>query len=434
MLRWYPLGHAMALAEAAGLRLLFDPLLDDRHHGGVFEVNPPRTIHREALRPDFIFVTHRHPDHFDLPSLRALAALDPDSVVVTPDALVARTAERLGFHTVRLVAPSTRVELDGVRVLTTPSNANLAPIAPEALEFGVAVEHEGAIVWNEVDTVHTSIAELVNEIARALSGKVMLALMQWCPLLEVEASLAGSIGFPFAAYARLLEQAAAVNAVVVPSSAGARHAAPFEAMNALVYPVDETRVLRDLAARGVRTFPSSVGDAFAVSRAGVEREVSAGASLVTPRRAEPVDFKPLAIPPLRDPNLEGRSEEDLRAIIEPFVRSLRGDRLRWLLEIVYPSTLEAWSISDGEVRRGHDPAWDLRNEVAASMLCDVIEGRRHWGDLLLGGTLRACSRAYDVGPAGLTRARTQPIFLYSALSYSESVERAVEHELSRCSS
>lgn len=61
--------------------------------------------------------------------------------------------------------------------------------------------------------------------------------------------------------------------------------------------------------------------------------------------------------------------------------------------------------------------------------CDVLDGRRHWGDLLLGGHLRACSRAYDVGERGLVRARVTPIFLYEALSYSASVERAVEHEL-----
>ena len=79
-MRWYPLGHAMALAEVSGLRLLFDPLLDDSHHGGVFEVFPPRRLDVEALRPDFVLISHRHPDHFDVRSLRRLSKLDPDTI------------------------------------------------------------------------------------------------------------------------------------------------------------------------------------------------------------------------------------------------------------------------------------------------------------------------------------------------------------------
>ena len=90
----------MWLCEAAGLRLLFDPLLGPEHHCGVFETVPRRRVHAEALRPDFVLVSHRHPDHFDVPSLHRLARLDPEAVVITPDALVAWAARTLGFRTV----------------------------------------------------------------------------------------------------------------------------------------------------------------------------------------------------------------------------------------------------------------------------------------------------------------------------------------------
>ena len=86
-MRWTSLGHACWLIEAAGLRLLCDPLLGVEHHGGVFEISPRRRLHAQALRPDFLLISHRHPDHFDLPSLATLAALDPETVVVTPDEL-----------------------------------------------------------------------------------------------------------------------------------------------------------------------------------------------------------------------------------------------------------------------------------------------------------------------------------------------------------
>src|SRR5687767_601359 len=92
----------MWLADLGEVRVLFDPLLGETHHGGLFEVAPRRTVDAAALRPDFIVVSHAHGDHFDVPSLRRLAALDPDAVVLTSDPLVEGAARRLGFRSVHL--------------------------------------------------------------------------------------------------------------------------------------------------------------------------------------------------------------------------------------------------------------------------------------------------------------------------------------------
>src|SRR5690349_14363488 len=118
---WYYLGHAMWLADIAGVRVLFDPLLAPTHHGGVFEVAPRRTIDAAALKPDFVVVSHAHPDHFDIPSLRALAKLDPESVVLTSDPLVERACTRLGFRTVHRAAALESIRIEGARLITTPS-------------------------------------------------------------------------------------------------------------------------------------------------------------------------------------------------------------------------------------------------------------------------------------------------------------------------
>jgi L-ascorbate metabolism protein UlaG (beta-lactamase superfamily) len=90
------LGHASWLVEAEGLRLLFDPVLGPTHHGGVFEAWPRRSVDEGALAPDFVFVSHAHADHFDVPTLSRLLARDEDLVVVTPDPLVAWAARALG--------------------------------------------------------------------------------------------------------------------------------------------------------------------------------------------------------------------------------------------------------------------------------------------------------------------------------------------------
>jgi len=447
---WQCLGHASWLAEVSGLRLLFDPLLEDSHHGGVFEVFPPRTIDAEALRPDFIFVSHRHPDHFDLPSLRHLAAIDPESVVVTSDPLVASSARRIGFRTVRIVAPETTIDLDGPRLITSPSVGAGDP------EWGVVVASEEGVVYDQIDTSAGSPADVRAFFARVASALgrapdagpgslVSLALVRWQPLLEVDAMLAGTIGFPFALYADELKRCAALEArVICPASAGTRHAGPFAFMNRLVHPVTEAQFLQDVQAsspstRAVRhvtgaTYRVRDGDvaidADGAVRAGIVTHVA------TP--SDPRSFRPFEIPPITDPNLDARPEHELRSVADAWVRdslvpslerAARGHRLRWVLEVVLPSTTDVFTIDTtrpATLRREDDAAWDVRCAVAGSLLVDVIQARRHWGDLLLGGMLRACSRARQVDVRGLRRIPLQPLFVYEAISYEESIRRVLD--------
>lgn len=444
MMEWTALGHATWLCEIAGLRILCDPLLSDLHYGGVFTVSPPREIVAEALRPDFVFVSHRHPDHFDLPSLRRLVDLDADTVIVTPDPLVARACARLGFRAVREVAPEVLVELDGARLLTTPSAGATTP------ECGLLVEGLEGVAYNQVDTCIGSPGDTARffdgaarVLGRARAGLVSLHLARWQPLLEVNALVGGAIGFPFAAYTRELDHAAAVGArALVPSAAGARHAAPFEAMNRLVYPVTERRFLADAAARlpGTRALPFVTGAVYAVEGGEVSVDDDAGvrAGLVVPERAPiPSDFRPLEVPPLVDPYPAANAALDRVAawVRGPLAASLpRTSRAtRFALEVTFAGgrvafTLEA-SAGGVEVTDGVHPEWDARCEVAGSMLCDVLDGRRHWGELLLSGSLRGVSRATEVGARGLTQAPLQPLFVYYAIGYEESFERAVDRYL-----
>lgn len=450
---WHCLGHASWLADVSGLRLLFDPLLEDSHHGGVFEVHPPRTIDADALRADFILVSHRHPDHFDVRSLRRLAALDPETVVVTPDPLVASCARRIGFRTVRVVPPETTIDLDGPRLVTSPSFGAADP------EWGVVVANDEGIVYDQIDTSigrPADVRAFFERVASALGRKagtssdrarrlVTLALVRWQPLLEVEAMLAGSIGFPFGAYADELERCAAIDArVICPSSAGARHAGPYAFMNRLVHPVTEAQFLQDIRARlpSARAERHITGATYRV-RGGdvtVDEDGATRAGLVTRVGAlpDPRSFRPLEIPPIVDPNLDARPEGELRSLLEAWVRdalvpalerAAGGRHVRYVLEVVLPATTDIYTIDTARtpaLTRDDDEAWDVRCAVAGSLLADVIEGRRHWGDLLLGGMLRGCSRAREVDEEGLRPISLQPLFVYEAISYEESIHRALD--------
>lgn len=442
------LGHAMWLATVGELRLLFDPLLGQTHHGDVFELRPRRRIEASALAPDFIVVSHRHPDHFDVPSLHRLAQLDRDSVVLTSDPLVERTARAVGFSTVARVDALHRIELEGAALLTTPSFG-------AELEWGVMISSADGVVYNQVDTVmrHEADVRRVLDTAAAGLGRpalrdgVDLALVRWQPAREVEAAIAGDVGFPFAAYAALLDQVAAMHPkAAIPASAGCAHAARYADMNRVVYPLDGPRFRRDLQARcpGVEVMTDEVGAVTRVTAGEVSRvERRAGFVEVEDERL-PFRFEPQRLSDLVDDDdrpsgeLHERSRRWIDDRLVPALARVQPElgmpRVVLALDVVgateterYVLVMDESGVRRGTTRDGDD--YDVFNAITASDLVDVVEGRRHWGEPLLGGRLRAVSRDYRVSPDGLVRAQLAPIFLYYALSYDESHERWVDHQL-----
>jgi hypothetical protein len=450
-MEWCYLGHAMWLCSVGELRLLFDPQLGATHHGGLFEINPPRAVDAEALAADFVIVSHRHPDHFDVASLRRLAELDPDSVVITSDELVERTARRVGFNTVARVDALHRIELAGAELLTTPSYGT-------EIEWGVMVKSADGVAWNQIDTVLRNTHDVRRTLEQAAEGfgrpdlteGIELGLVQWQPLLEINHTLARDIGFPLADYRRVLEKIAALGArAVVPASAGARHVGPYTWLNHTVYPVPEARLLRDLAARcpATRGYAGTLGDVFALAGGEVEHRPGAGGDLVAiGAERDPCTFVPYVIPALEDPNLRGRPEAELRDVATRWIeRELlpaleksyplmnASDPLKLVLEVVYPASRDAFTFVLGaggaRLERRFDDDYDVLNAIAGSQLVDVVEGKLHWGTPLLGGLIRSCHRSYRLGPDGLAPSNVAIIFLYYALSYAAATERWVEHLL-----
>src|SRR5262249_29094557 len=92
------LGHATAVAELAGARVVFDPFL--------------RARARAAGRVDAVLITHSHVDHLNRWSLKAIAR---DAHLVVPRGCKGIVAD-LGFAKVNEVTAGDQLEIAGLEV------------------------------------------------------------------------------------------------------------------------------------------------------------------------------------------------------------------------------------------------------------------------------------------------------------------------------
>jgi L-ascorbate metabolism protein UlaG (beta-lactamase superfamily) len=105
------IGHSTVLIEAAGVRLLTDPLLRPRVAHLRRVAAPPRGLDDEL---DAVLVSHVHYDHLDLASLRLLRM---KQLVVPRGA--GRMLERRGFGPVVELAEGDELELGGLTLRAT---------------------------------------------------------------------------------------------------------------------------------------------------------------------------------------------------------------------------------------------------------------------------------------------------------------------------
>lgn len=102
-------GHATVLIEAAGVRLLTDPVLRP-HVMHLRRIVPPPVVD-EIREPDAVLLSHAHFDHLDVPSLRLLSR----ARVIAPRGC-GRLLRRGGAADVIELAPEQRLTIGSVVV------------------------------------------------------------------------------------------------------------------------------------------------------------------------------------------------------------------------------------------------------------------------------------------------------------------------------
>jgi L-ascorbate metabolism protein UlaG (beta-lactamase superfamily) len=141
-------GHATALIELAGVRLITDPLLRERF------MHVPR--HTEVPDPsiaadiDAVLISHLHADHLDPASLRMVGR---DVGLIVPDR-GGPTLRRRGFGDVTELAPGASTTVGGLTVTATTAvhDARRYKLGPHIPALGYLVESPERRVYFAGDT------------------------------------------------------------------------------------------------------------------------------------------------------------------------------------------------------------------------------------------------------------------------------------------
>jgi L-ascorbate metabolism protein UlaG (beta-lactamase superfamily) len=158
-------GHATALLELDGLRLLTDPVL--RSRVGHLRRQVPRPDPDVGQRLDAVLVSHRHMDHLDLPSLRRL---DGDAVALCPRGAGA-SLRRTGLSAVTEldVGASVAVGSLTVRAVEAQHDGRRLPVGAPAPAIGFEITSPQRRVYFAGDTdLFDAMADLAGDLDVAL--------------------------------------------------------------------------------------------------------------------------------------------------------------------------------------------------------------------------------------------------------------------------
>ncbi len=167
-------GHATALIELDGVRLLTDPVLREN-------VGPLRRIAspvspRLSAGIDVVMLSHLHADHAEIRSLRKLGA---SSVVLAPRG-AGRWLHRRGVRNVHELSPGEGVHVGRVHIVATPARHERRRHA-----FGVQADPIGFVASGSQALYFAGDTDLFDEMS-TLAGSVEVALLPiagWGPKL-----------------------------------------------------------------------------------------------------------------------------------------------------------------------------------------------------------------------------------------------------------
>ncbi len=412
------LGHASLLVETQNCKILMDPVLWDPFCEGLNESCPKREVMVEQLPKDidFLVISHRHLDHFDL---RSLAYLPKTMDVLIPkDPLLQDCLRQLGYTQIYSLADFTKVCAGATTLMTTRSEVQVP-------EFGMVIADESGVFWNTVDTYF---AAPTIQAVRANFPTIDFLLTTWHISMEGKYQANQPLAFPLQYYGCLFNLISLVQPkAIAPGAQGFKYIGKSAWQNQTVFPVTRERFCHDLETAfptlKETIFQLNPGDCFTLNQ-GQYEQFPAGSDyakmLVDDR--DLVDFAPvIAGNPLTDPNPEQIELETLEQTIETEIcqdflqfilehqRTLFYEHCHWQviyqIEVTFPNRdRRRWSIDFSQdtiqIKPGRNPHANLFSYITASSLCSLIHKKRDWDYLLCSGEYRGFHSIYSMSQWG----------------------------------
>ena len=403
------LGHASLLVESHGINYAVDPVFFDPFEEGAVVSCPKRVVYLDRLpKIDVLIVSHRHPDHFDIPSL---ARLPRDCTAVCPaDPLIVYALKKLGFAKINPVKQMAPIRFGELTLFPTRSEA------PEVREFGMVFRDDNGVFWNQVDTFISSetIAIVLKEFGHIDLLFAMYASQNF-EFFETRAKM-----FPIASHKKNLETVFGINpTVAAPGAAGFRFCGAHEWVNAFLFPISRERFAADLKqlAPDLCCRVMNPGDVFEISDGIVQHHPGAcEGAVMLEEDTRLIRFDPTApVPRLIDPNPVGYPLSVLKGAADQFIAQdfaryahggpeegdhvlprYREHRVKYSVEIIFPDqSTTAYDFDFGvkpprfsmENCRRVEP--DMIHRIAASALVGWIEHKKSFF------YVRAYSRRYS---------------------------------------
>jgi UDP-MurNAc hydroxylase len=386
------LGHACWLIEAGGKRILTDPVFTDPFEEGTVTACPAREIRPDALPPlDAITISHRHLDHFHLPTL---ASLPKELPVYCPnDPLMRRALGELGFTTLHTLSPLSTHTLGTATLIAVPG------VSDTFEEYGLAICDDTGVLLDQVDTPLTgaTIDRLRAILGRPIDVHIAMYACQDFTFFEGRRRDLAEV------HATNLSAAARLGAgVVVPGAAGFRFVDGLDWLNPHLFPISAERFMADLARLNTGQTPMSLhpGDQLEITADAVRCHRQAVDYVrLSEDDTHRIAYDPTAaVPALTDDNEHNYPPDFLRRFAagfigqvipallsqlsdDPVIIAYRQHRVPYRLEVVFPDgEVQRWTVRfdlpQPRLESGDSVEPLVRKRIAASALADVCGGRR----------------------------------------------------------
>lgn len=166
-IKW--IGQSGYILTTADIRIVIDPYLSNsiEELQGLKRLLPvPVAI--EALRPDYIYCTHNHLDHFDPQTILEILKIYPTCKIIGPTSVVAH-ARKLKINNIIKLDQYEHLTLGKLKLIATPA------FHSDPFSTGLLIENQQKTVYFSGDTEY--IPELAGLIKKLATGRLNLVFV-----------------------------------------------------------------------------------------------------------------------------------------------------------------------------------------------------------------------------------------------------------------